>query len=103
MAKHRKGISGLVAGVLIAGLCTVTVGVPAAAAAPTITEFTAGITATGNFLIATGADGNLWFPERDGDAIGRITPSGTVTEFSTGITGGAAPFGVAAGPDGNIW
>src|SRR4030095_8203584 len=26
-----------------------------------------------------------------------------VTEFSTGITAGAAPFGITAGPDGNLW
>ncbi len=26
-----------------------------------------------------------------------------VTEFSNGITGGAQPFGITAGPDGNLW
>jgi streptogramin lyase len=28
---------------------------------------------------------------------------GIITEFSTGITSGASPQGIAAGPDGNIW
>lgn len=28
---------------------------------------------------------------------------GTVTEFSTGITASALPYGIAAGPDGNLW
>jgi hypothetical protein len=27
----------------------------------------------------------------------------TVTEFSAGITGGARPYGITAGPDGNLW
>ncbi len=31
----------------------------------------------------------LWFTEYGGNRIGRITPSGVVTEFSTGITAGA--------------
>ncbi len=35
--------------------------------------------------------------------IGRITPSGIVTEFSAGISTNAAPFGITAGPDGNLW
>jgi len=26
-----------------------------------------------------------------------------VTEFSNGITGGSEPYGIAAGPDGNLW
>src|SRR5690242_13241589 len=46
-----------------------------------ITGFGAGITA-GSLpeAITRGADGNLWFTEDN--ALGRITPSGTVTEFS---------------------
>jgi streptogramin lyase len=35
--------------------------------------------------VATGPDGNLWFTESaNPGAIGRITPAGTVTTFSTG-------------------
>ena len=52
--------------------------------------------------ITAGPDGNLWFAERDG-RIGRITPLGVVTEFSTGISANAAPTGITAGPDGNLW
>jgi virginiamycin B lyase len=26
-----------------------------------------------------------------------------VTEFSAGISAGAGPYGIAAGPDGNLW
>jgi streptogramin lyase len=53
--------------------------------------------------IASGADGNLWFTEIDagnGDKIGRITTSGTVTgEFATS----GEPRDIAAGPDGKLW
>ncbi len=31
--------------------------------------------------IAAGPDGNLWFTEADGNKIGRISPSGTITNF----------------------
>jgi streptogramin lyase len=51
--------------------------------------------------IALGSDGNLWFAESTG-RIGKMTPSGTVTEFST-PTVGSAPQDVTAGPDGNLW
>jgi virginiamycin B lyase len=47
--------------------------------------------------IAAGADGNMWFTE-DG-AVGRITPSGVVTEFPSGGEG----WMIAAGVDGNMW
>ena len=50
-----------------------------------------------------GPDGNLWFTERTGARIGRITPAGAVTEFSTGITPSSFRTGIAAGPDGNLW
>ena len=53
--------------------------------------------------ITAGPDGNLWFTEAGVDRIGRITPDGVVTEFSTGITAGAAPLSITAGPDGNLW
>jgi streptogramin lyase len=49
-------------------------------------------------------DGNLWFTERDNPGrIGRITPSGTITEFTTGLTSNSRPWGITAGPDGNLW
>jgi streptogramin lyase len=51
--------------------------------------------------IAKDAAGNLWFTEFNGNKIGRITPSGVVTEFG-GLTG-TSPASIAAGPDGNMW
>ena len=53
--------------------------------------------------IALGADHNLWFVERVGNRVGRITPQADVTEFSAGISANAGPHEIAAGPDGNLW
>src|SRR5947209_12140512 len=52
--------------------------------------------------ITAGPDGNLWFTERSGSQIGRITTAGVITEFPIPTTGGQ-PLGIAAGPDGNLW
>ena len=49
-----------------------------------------------------GGDGNLWFTEIDGDAIGRITPQGVITEFPL-PSPASRPIGITAGPDGNVW
>jgi hypothetical protein len=67
-----------------------------------VTEFgglSAGATPNG---ITAGSDGNLWFTEAVGNAIGRITTSGVVTEFG-GLTAGAAPRRITSGLDGNLW
>ncbi len=61
--------------------------------------------------IVVGPDGNLWFTETSspsadspyGDKIGMINPTThAVTEFTVPTQGGE-PFGITAGPDGNIW
>ncbi len=52
--------------------------------------------------ITTGPDGNLWFTDGQGDKIGRITPSGTVTEFAV-PTPGSQPQGITTGLDHNLW
>jgi virginiamycin B lyase len=59
--------------------------------------------------ITAGPDGALWFtrstetetPTRPGDAIGRITLTGTITLFA--LPPGANPQGITAGPDGAVW
>jgi len=50
--------------------------------------------------ITVGGDGNLWFTEGGAGKIGRITTSGVITEFGSGLS---LPFSIAAGPDGNVW
>jgi streptogramin lyase len=74
---------------------------------PVVSEFSA--SPNGDPLgITAGPDGNLWYIEQDWK-VGRITPTGAITDFSSGIDheGSAAPFGdlqqIAAGPDGNLW
>ncbi len=52
--------------------------------------------------ITVGPDGNLWFSDNSG-AIGRITTSGSVQEFTSGLQSGADPDAIAPGPDGNVW
>lgn len=57
--------------------------------------------------IVAGPDGNLWFDDFGGDKIGRITPSGALTEFSLPShrenPNGSGPYAVAVGPDGALW
>lgn len=50
--------------------------------------------------IVVGPDGNLWFTEGAGTAVGRITPAGEVTEFPVGTENS---FSMTSGPDGNLW
>ncbi len=50
--------------------------------------------------IVAGPDGNIWFTEPT--SIGRITPTGTITEFP--FPGDeSTPGDIVAGPDGNLW
>ncbi|HTZ88455.1 MAG TPA: hypothetical protein VMB05_17455 [Solirubrobacteraceae bacterium] len=53
--------------------------------------------------IVAGPDGNLWFDEARGNAIGRITPTGGITEYASGLTRGAGVKDLTVGPEGNIW
>jgi streptogramin lyase len=52
--------------------------------------------------IAAGPDGNLWFTEENGNRIGRITPGGAISEFTAGLSAGAKPVEITAGPVG-LW
>jgi virginiamycin B lyase len=67
----------------------------------TITRFPAQSAA----CITPGPDGNLWFTAPFSDNVGKITPTGTVTNYDTtfGITTFSGAFGIAAGSDGNLW
>jgi streptogramin lyase len=52
--------------------------------------------------ITAGPDGNHRFTEWGGNRIGRITPSGTITEYDL-PNAGSKPNAITAGPDGNLW
>ena len=60
---------------------------------PTANSFPAGL--------AVGSDGNLWFTEPNVAKIGRITPKGTITEFT--LPTDSKANSITAGPDGNLW
>ena len=52
--------------------------------------------------LALGPDGNIWFAEFN--HIGKITPSGKITEFSYPSGYSTNQYGgVSAGSDGNVW
>ncbi|HEX5527128.1 MAG TPA: hypothetical protein VFX44_08040 [Solirubrobacterales bacterium] len=85
--------------------------------AGTIERFVAGLDRHAEYIgpFAAGADGNTWFriekeDLRRGDAgstaIGRITPSGQITEFSRCLRPlplFAGPDSLTLGPDHNVW
>jgi virginiamycin B lyase len=52
-----------------------------------------------------GPDGNVWFVEPLGNAIGRISTAGELTEFSIVTEDDEAPTpqGITQGADGNLW
>jgi streptogramin lyase len=60
------------------------------------------ISAAAGSSIAAGPDGALWFVETNAAQIGRITTSGTVTEFPL-PAGFSLPLVISAGPDGALW
>jgi streptogramin lyase len=70
-----------------------------------INEFGGPNTVTEPTGITLGPDGNLWFTESNPEepAIGRITPSGAIENFSYGLAGNSLPIGIAAGSDGALW
>lgn len=51
--------------------------------------------------VVEGPDGNMWFADYGNFKLGRITKTGTVTEFA--LNPGASPDGIAVGPDKNFW
>jgi streptogramin lyase len=73
-----------------------------AAGGPTITEYGNGMAADGYPLgIVTGPDGNLYFTQTSGvKAVGRITPSGTISTFTPKS---ATPRDITLGPEGKLW
>jgi streptogramin lyase len=76
-----------------------------AAAAPTVTEFSDGLSASAGLAdIVRGPDGNLWFAERDVDKLGRVTPGNppVIDEFDL-PAGFTDPFNITVGPDNKIW
>jgi virginiamycin B lyase len=75
---------------------------PAGWPAPTINEFPT-VTASSNPVgIVAGKDGGLWVTESGLDKIGRVSVNGTVSEYTSPVTG-LGLKGIAVAPDGSIW
>lgn len=51
--------------------------------------------------ITAGPDGNMWFTEYNANKIGKITPSGDITEFA--LPNGGQPNQIVKGPDNHLW
>src|SRR5437762_11139869 len=73
----------------------------AATASPAITEYPLPSPSSVPFGITMGSDGALWFTENQSDRIGRITTSGSVTEYQ--LPTDRQPFEITNGPDGALW
>ena len=57
------------------------------------------------FYDTLGPDGNVWFTAQASGMVGKITPSGQVTEYSLSTPQYPThrPNGITVGPDGNLW
>ena len=79
-------------------------GPAAAAQLGYITEYRTGLHDSRIAGLTAGPDHDVWFTDHGKHpAIGRITPTGEITEFSVGLQAKSSPQGIAAGPDGNLW
>jgi len=84
---------------LLLALVAAAVGAPAAFAQTAITEFTTGVSSP--TAMVNGADGNVWFINAGG--IAKITSSGQVSTYKTGLDAGATPYDLSNGPNGDLW
>jgi virginiamycin B lyase len=50
-------------------------------------------------MMTTGPDGNVWYTNSVYGKLGKVTPSGQLTEYSVKND----PAGILTGPDGNLW
>jgi streptogramin lyase len=91
---------------LAAALVAFALQAPSAHAAPALagTFPTTGTLSGTPGRLAAGSDGNVWFvinSSTDNKQLGKITPSGAVTEYAT--PNNDSLIGITAGPDGNMW
>jgi hypothetical protein len=84
---------------LAALAATLLLAAPANAAPAVDGEFTIPGGVGSNNYIVEGPDGNMWVTLQNVNGVARITPDGTVTEFTLANTS----FGIAVGPDNNLW
>jgi virginiamycin B lyase len=75
---------------------------PAGWPAPTINEFPTTTASSNPIGIVAGKDGALWVTESGLDKIGRVSVNGSVSEYTSPVTG-LGLKGIAVAPDGSIW
>jgi RHS repeat-associated protein len=75
----------------------------ASASSPTYTNFPMPSNKEWLEDMAYGPDGNLWFTDDGTSSIGKMTPSGSVTEFSLPNNESFPDGTITSGPDGNLW
>jgi streptogramin lyase len=68
-----------------------------------ITEFNLNFVDRAPFDIVTGPDGNLWFTESKGNAIGQMSPKGNFLKYVFPMFSGSGPHQITVGADGNLW
>lgn len=93
----KRGVFGISA-VLSAAILVYSGGLayaytPAVVLYPTTAPYLSGIT--------QGPDGNIWYSSRSGGKVGKLSPSGTVTEYTPPSSDDTPD--IVAGPDGNLW
>lgn len=70
----------------------------------TFREFSSGLPQDARpYSIIAGPDGNMWFSDSRGVAIGKITPQGTITEYIASEYAHRYAKGIAFGPGGEPW
>jgi len=69
---------------------------------PQFTVYDVPTAKAGPDFLVLGPDGNMWFTEATADKIGRITPTGAITEFQLPTTH-SFPAGIRAGSNGELW
>jgi virginiamycin B lyase len=68
-----------------------------------VTEYALGSPSFSPEQIVEGPDGNLWFTQTANGDIGRMTPSGGLSEFFAHFANNAGPEGITSGPDDDLW
>jgi streptogramin lyase len=53
--------------------------------------------------VAADGQGNVWFTDPNTPAIGRISASGKLTEYQSGLPSGAKPFAIVPGANDTMW
>lgn len=98
--RARNGQAGA-----LCAIVALLLGAPAAGAATTEYSLPPGDGAAAPSGVAAGPDGAVWFTEREGGAIGRITTSGSVQEFPLPDPDPRAkqPTDIVRGPDNALW